>query len=142
MRIGLAALFVLTSCSSAPAPLRIEGASVADRRGALQAGIGIAVGSKLVHILEPGCELPCTASQAIRTASRDQRSIRFYLHQGRGDSIADAKPLGVYEVSWDEGSPAPVREIAVIFKADTTGAYIAAEDSAKGEPLQVSRVAR
>jgi molecular chaperone DnaK (HSP70) len=139
MRMLIVLSLLVVGCSGRPEGTAIEGASVAttdDRR--LTHHLGIAAGSRLVPVMEAGCQIPCTATQRIRTESGSQKVVRFQLHEGADDRVASAKPLGTYEVALPGTGPA-ASEIELRFHADRSGAYVSAVDRADGSARPVAR---
>lgn len=132
------ALLALSACEATPERARIAAASTAtDARGGLEAGIGIAAGSRLVPVLERGCRLPCTASQTLRAAAAGQDVVAFQLYQGRDDQLANARALGTYRVSLAGRGP-QASDVELTFTAEPDGALVGAVSRPDGAMLDVT----
>lgn len=133
-------LLTLAACESSSERTRVAGASSAsDAEGRLSERIGIAAGSRLVAVIEQGCRVPCSASQAVRASAQTQDAVAFQLYQGPSERIADARPLGTYRVPLAGRAP-QAGDVVLTLQAESGGVFITAASQPDGAVLPVERM--
>ncbi len=106
--------------------------------GRLAASVGIETrGGIFTPLLLAGAEVPCARSESFTTGSDNQESLRVKIFHGTTDRIADAHPIGAYEILL---APAPrgVPQIDVTFQVDSTGPFTLLAKDSTGHRLPIT----
>jgi molecular chaperone DnaK (HSP70) len=117
----------------------VEGGYVPVKRGLfrrkLASSVGIETrGGVLTPLISRGARVPCDVTEGFTTADDNQPSIKVSVFHGRTGRVADAQPLGRFELLLGEALPSGVPNIRVTFAVGADGRFrISAHDVDRGE---------
>jgi molecular chaperone DnaK (HSP70) len=102
----------------------LDGGYVPLQGGKLACSVGIETrGGVFTPLIHGGRAVPCELSETFTTADDGQLSIKITVLHSPTGRMADAQPLGRFELMLNESSPRGVPQIRVTFSVGTGGRF-------------------
>lgn len=102
----------------------IEGGLVPLGGGKTAAAVGIETrGGTFTALIGIGTAVPCHRTETFTTADSGQLSLKVKVYAGTGATVADALPLGAYELMLNESSGPGVPQLSVTFEVGADGRF-------------------
>jgi molecular chaperone DnaK len=97
-------------------------------------------GGTFTPLIGRGTGLPATHREIFTTAEDNQPTIEVDVFHGTSDRVAEAQPVGRYELRVPKPGPKGVPQISVTFQIDVSGAFLlTATDATSGASVPVSQ---